>query len=205
MPARSEPRWLRRQEAAALLRAARAEPQSRLHLTLFILIGLYCGVRRDAILTLQWARNAGGGWVDLENELIHWIPPGKKQTKKRLPPKPTRIPRRLLTFLRYARRRTRHFVIEIDGAPVGDVKNGIKGAARRAGIQRPIPENIHPHSLRHTCITWLLQAGWPMWKVSGYCGISMKLLEKVYGHHCTTHYDDVDEAFAARRASAQRR
>ncbi|KAA5604711.1 hypothetical protein F1188_14965 [Roseospira marina] len=56
MPAKGpgRERWLTRQEAAALLRAARTEPQCRAHLPLFILLGLYGGARPGAILELRW-------------------------------------------------------------------------------------------------------------------------------------------------------
>lgn len=46
-------RWLTRQEAARLLRAARALPKARDYLPLFILIGLYTGRRKEAILSLR--------------------------------------------------------------------------------------------------------------------------------------------------------
>src|SRR5207253_7507157 len=55
LPDRPEPRdrWLTRTEAARLIRAART-PQARLYLPLFILIGLYTGRRKQAILSLRW-------------------------------------------------------------------------------------------------------------------------------------------------------
>ena len=61
LPERPEPRdrWLTRTEAAHLIRAART-PQARLYMPLFILIGLYTGRRKEAILSLRWPQ------VDLE-------------------------------------------------------------------------------------------------------------------------------------------
>jgi integrase len=47
----SKERWLTRDEAARLLRAVRAEPKAR-HLTRLILIAIYTGTRKDAILRL---------------------------------------------------------------------------------------------------------------------------------------------------------
>ena len=84
-------RWLTRSEAAALLRAANAEPKARFHLCLFILIGIYAGARRDAILGLCWTRNTEGGWVDLDLGRIDFNPVGRTQAKKRRPVIP--IPR----------------------------------------------------------------------------------------------------------------
>ncbi|WP_414896569.1 hypothetical protein [Rhodovulum sp. YEN HP10] len=47
-------RWLTCAEAARLLRAARNHPKSR-HLAPFILVALYTGTRKEAILALRFA------------------------------------------------------------------------------------------------------------------------------------------------------
>src|SRR4051812_17496767 len=72
LPEGAEPRdrWLKNKEAAALLRAARQEPRVRLHLPLFILMGLYTGQRKEALLSLRWSQ------VDLEAGRINFNPPG---------------------------------------------------------------------------------------------------------------------------------
>jgi len=66
LPDGAEPRdrWLTKKEAAALLRSALREPRVRLHLPLFILIGLYTGQRKAAILSLRWSQ------VDLDGARI---------------------------------------------------------------------------------------------------------------------------------------
>ena len=58
-------RWLTKQEAAALLRAALSEPKVRLHLPLFIVIGLSTGARKEAILSLRWPQvDPDAGLID---------------------------------------------------------------------------------------------------------------------------------------------
>ena len=47
-------RWLTRDEAANLIRATKT-PQARLYLPLFILLGIYTGRRKEAILSLPLA------------------------------------------------------------------------------------------------------------------------------------------------------
>jgi integrase len=83
----SRKRWLTREEAANLIRAARTE-KARLYLPLFILIGLYTGRRKEAILSLRWPQ------VDLERGLIDFEIPGRQRTKKQRGAVP--IPRKLL-------------------------------------------------------------------------------------------------------------
>lgn len=70
-------RWLTRDEAAKLLKAALEEPKVRFHLPLFILLGLYTGQRSEAILSLKWAM------VDFEANLVDFRLPGRKETKKK--------------------------------------------------------------------------------------------------------------------------
>lgn len=76
--------------------AARKDKRSRLHLPLFILLALYTGARKEAILSLRWPQ------VDLQRNLIDFNPPGRERTSKGRPIIP--IPRRLMTFLRLAAR-----------------------------------------------------------------------------------------------------
>src|SRR5262249_57267435 len=78
LPDRPEPkgRWLTRKEAADVIRAART-PQARLYLPQFILIGLYTGRRKEAILSLRWPQ------VDLNSRPINFEIEGRRRTRKR--------------------------------------------------------------------------------------------------------------------------
>jgi integrase len=70
-------RWLTRQEAARLLKAARPWP----HLARFILIGLYTGNRPGVTRALTWQQ------VDLTAGVMHRRPYGAREhAKKRTPP-----------------------------------------------------------------------------------------------------------------------
>jgi integrase len=187
LPERPEPRdrWLTRKEAADLLRAARATAKARLHLPLFILLGLYTGQRKEAILSLRWTQ------VDLETARINFHPAGMRRTNKRRPHVP--IAPRLLPHLRRARRRGTDlgFVIHRDGRRLGDLKKGFAAACRRAGL-----ENVSPHTLRHTAATWLMQAGTPIWEAAGFLGMTQETLEKVYGHHHPDFLKNAARAFS---------
>ncbi|MBY0431917.1 MAG: site-specific integrase, partial [Rhodospirillales bacterium] len=185
---KSRQRWLTRKEAAALLRAARAEEKSRLHLPLFILLGLYTGARRDAILSLQWHPNTAGGWVDLERGLIDFQG-GRATTNKRRSHIP--IPARLLTFLRHARARTRQYVIEFEGKPVANVRRSFSRSCADAGLK-----NVTPHTLRHTAVTWLVQSGVSLWEVAQWVGMSVDMIEQVYGHHAPDKFKRVQQVIS---------
>jgi integrase len=141
-------------------------------LPLFMLIGFYTGARKEAILSLRWSQ------VDLDAGRIDFNTPGARRTNKGRAGIP--VPARLLGHLRRASKRATElgFVISENGKRLRDVKRGFASACRRAGL-----DGVSPHVLRHTCATWLMQRGVPMWEAAGFLGISRETPERVYGHH----------------------
>ena len=181
-------RWLRRAEAAQLLNAARnGHSSTRAYLPLFILLGLYTGARKGAILTLRWPQ------VDLQAKRINFNPPGRTRTSKGRAHIP--IPERLLTFLILARRRGSDlgYVVHRDGQNVESIKRGFATACSNAGL-----DQVTPHTLRHTCGTWMAQRGVPLDKIGAWLGHSDARTTQLYSHH---HPDFMDEA---RRAADRR-
>ncbi|MCD0417290.1 site-specific integrase [Rubrivivax sp. JA1024] len=178
-------RFLTKAEAAALLRAALREPRVRLYLPLFVLIGLYSGQRKEAILSLRWSQ------IDLDAGRIDFNAPGARRSNKRRARQP--IPRKLLGHLRRARRRGTDigFVIHENGKRLGDIKRGFATACTKAGL-----ENVTPHVLRHTCATWLMQRGAPLWEAAGYLDMTSETLQRVYGHHHPDFLRGAAEAFS---------
>lgn len=184
-------RWLTRSEAARLLWAAWREEKARQHLPTFILLAIYSGHRSQAILSLQWLPNTTGGWVDLERGLIDFNPVGRTQTNKRRSVIP--IPSPLLAHLRRVRDRTRRFVIESDGRPVGSVKRSFTTACRAAGIT-----GVVRHTLRHTCCTWMMHRGDDIGRAAAWVGMSRETFEKIYAHHSPSYMADVKLAWERR-------
>ena len=177
-----------RDEVAALLREARKERQSRLHLPLFILIALYTGARRRAILDLKWHQ------CDLVHGTIDFNPPGRPQTSKRRPHIP--IPRQLLHFLRQAQRRaTCDHVVSRDGKPIVSVKKSFGTATRKAGL-----EDVTTHTLRHTCGCWMAQSGVDLWQIGGWLGHSQQKTTELYLHHHPSFLGQAKEALEGRTA-----
>ena len=168
-------RWLTRDEVARLLRAARRSRRSR-HLCRFILVAVYTGTRSRAILQMRFMPNTTGGWVDTGTGTMHRRGAGEPETKKKRPPIP--IARQLLAHLRRWERNGATHVVEINGQRVGSVKTAWRYALEEAGI-----DHCTRHDLRHTAITWAMQNGVDKWEASGFFGISLEMIERVYGHH----------------------
>lgn len=195
-------RWLTHSEAAGLLNAARtARSDVRLYLPLFVLIGLYTGARKEAILSLRWSQ------VNLATRRINFARDDGRVTSKGRAH--NQIPQRLLTFLRLAHKR-RHsdigYVIHDKGKPILDIGGAWDGkpdsfvqgsfgrACKRAGIV-----GVTPHTLRHTCGTWLAQAGVPLRLIGEWLGHSDDRTTKLYAHHHPDYQEEAVAAFNRRR------
>lgn len=203
LPAKSRPRerWLTRTEAAQLLwacyRGNNKGQNRRKHLVRFILIALYTATRHKAILRLQWMPNTTGGWVDVENGVIYRRAEGKAETKKRTPP--IRIPNRLLAHLKRWKSQDwpiRH-VVHFGGREIIRLEKSFRSARHDAGLD----EDVIPHALRHTAITWLMQAGVQINEVSGFAGVTVRELERTYLHH---HPDYQTGVVSARLGGARK-
>lgn len=173
-PAPARDRWFTRKEAASLLSQARKGPW---YLPWFIVISLYSGQRKQAVLSLTWDR------VNLETGKINWE--YGRTTNKRRPMQP--MPYELWMFLRYlsAYGKPGGYVLHIDQAKIGDVRTGLRYALKEAKISR-----ASAHTLKHTALTWMMQNGTGIWEAAGFSGTSAKTIEKTYAHHCPDHMEE---------------
>ena len=198
----SKERYLERVEAARLLRTMLHMPEMQLrhrgpdkgkvvatskrparHLARFLLVGIYTGTRAGAICSAGFAPAEGRGWIDLQRGVFHRRRIGAAETKKRQPP--VRLPKRLLAHIRRWARTPRkdgtmpEFVVEFRGKPVGEVNKGFAAVVAAAGLG----PDVTPHTLRHTCATWMMLNGVDLWQAAAFLGMTVQMLEKVYGHH----------------------
>jgi integrase len=206
LPADSEPRrrWLTRSEAAALLAGAlgfrteydngRPLKRTRIakpsyHVAHFIVIGLRTGTRHEANLNMRWGVNSKGGWFDLDHGVMYRRGEGEVDTNKRRVPAP--IPDRLLPHLKRWRRMTTLGPVEYAGRLIAKERKGWERARALAGLG----DDVTPHTLKHTCVTWMLQRGVPTRVVAGFVGTTEKIIERHYGHHSPDHMKEARTAF----------
>ena len=78
------------------------------------------------------------------------------------------------------KRRKSHHLIEWRGKKVAKVD--LTDAYRRANIA-----DATQHTLKHTCCSWLVQAGIPYERIAKLVGTSAKTIEKHYGHLSPEH------------------
>lgn len=162
----------------------------------FILLGLYTGTRHAAILGIQWMPNLVGGWVNFDTGVLHRRGTGESESSKRRGP--LRLNRRILAHLRRWHRidealRTadaaltgtqqshsyRHVVTASGGGPLQKMRKPWYSAVELGGLG---PE-VTPHILRHTRVTWWVQAGLTLEEVADAASMTVQMVEDVYWHH----------------------
>jgi integrase len=178
-----------------LRRCTGGRPRAKRLRPISVLLGLYTGTRASAIAAASPHKAAGRSFIDLDHGIYYRLAEGARPTNKRQPPVP--LPPRLLAHLRRWKKKgisQSHFV-EWNGKPVLSVKTAFQSAVQRAGL----PGRITPHTLRHTAATWLMQAGVDKWQAAGFLGMSIEMLDRVYGHHHPDHLRTAAQVIGYRR------
>jgi integrase len=164
--------WLTEDEVARLFAAAAATTgtggrMSRVERWLFL--AYHTGRRTKAIETLKWSQ------VDLDLGVIDFEDPDLRRTKKRRGA--VAINDTLLAALLRARReKGDQAVYVLDHA--SPIRRALVALGERAGVPR-----VHPHLLKHTCITHMLRRNVSVWDVAGAVATSAATIERVYGKH----------------------
>lgn len=178
LPTKSKPkeRYLTRDEIAALLWA------SPKHLRQFILISVYTGRRKRAVLDLKWRPNGESGWVDLDAGMIHFL--GVHEVESSKGKGSIQVVPSLLAHLRRwnASDPNSGGVIIYNNKPIKDVKKTFSQACHVAKL-----DNTSPHTLKHTAVTLAFQSGMTMEQATQYFATTQETLERVYRQHSPLH------------------
>ncbi len=137
----------------------------------FIELAYYTGARRASIERLERSQ------VRLEQKRIHLQKPGKRTTKKRQPIVP------IFAEMEPAVRA----LLEHGGATRLFTTNDFYGRFNTLCKSLGMPDRAHPHLLRHSRATHLLQAGKPLYAVAGLLGDTVATVARVYGHNSVDH------------------
>lgn len=173
-------RWLTRAEAEALIKACLAP-----HLRLFVILAIHTGARSGALLELKWSQ------VDFAKGLVN-LGDGHGNKRRAIVP----INAVLRRALEAAKEMScSDFVVEYAGRQVKTIKNGFEAACGRAKL-----EGVTPHILRHTCATWLVEAGLSYEEIGKMLGDSAATVERIYGHHSPNYLRRAAEALEKRVA-----
>ena len=162
------------------------------HAARFILVGIYTGTRHAAILNVQWMANTTGGWINFDTGVLHRRGTDETETSKRRGP--LRLNKRLLAHLhrwqaidaaaraavvdQEAGRYMFRHVVAYEGQPIQKMRKPWYSARELAGLGR----EVTPHILRHTRVTWWVQAGLSLEEVADAASMTVQMVEDVYWH-----------------------
>ena len=178
-PAPPKERFLERSEVARMLWACRKLKLP--HVARFIIIGIYTGTRHNAILSLRWSKSLSGGYIDLQRRTLFRRGVHERETSKRKPPFSfgERLHSHFGRWYRYDEAMGVQTVIAYQGAKIKKMKRAWRSVCKEAGLGN----DVTPHTLRHTFVTWELWKGRTIWEVAGDAGADASTIERVYGHH----------------------
>ncbi len=183
LPDASPPRdrWLKDAEVERLFKAA----EGRWRVELFLWLALETAARRTAILELKWEQ------VDWETGVIHYLPAGQVQTKKRRASVPISAALRPV-LLRAYEARTTSYVLRTSTS----IRDSLILVAKEAGVA-----GVTPHVLRHTAATRMARAGVPLWLIAKVLGNTVEQVENIYAKHSPEMLVSAVEAISGRRAA----
>lgn len=168
-------RYLSHEEAAALLREAERPGTKAPHLGDIIRLVLATGLRMGEALGLEWCR------VDLARDLIRFETGDQKNGKAGTVPINAQARAALIRRANWRATwcpQSNWVFCNREGERLFHIKGSFRTACRRAGI-----EGMHPHDLRRTCGSWLVQAGVGIERVSALLRHGdVGLTARVYAH-----------------------
>jgi integrase len=160
-------RWITKEEAERLIASARPMVAD------FIRVALYTGLRKEAVLSLQWTD------IDFERGVINVRPkdaPKAKPRAKALPIHP--VCREGLLSRKQANGDYPYVFPHRHGkGHAMYMFSGFKAACEAAGIK-----NFRVHDMRHTLASWLIMAGRPLIEVRDILGHKSVKQSERYAH-----------------------
>lgn len=150
-----------------MIRTARSSG-ARLYTPLFILIGLYAGRRKEAILSLRWPQ------VNLQARTMSFEVSGRRHTNKKRGINP--IPPRLLPHLRRARKRGTDlaYILHIDGE---------RHRRHQEGVCRRVQARWHRGRIATHAEAHGSDVAYAGRQPAGFLSTSVETLLRVYRHH----------------------
>ncbi|KQT80895.1 hypothetical protein ASG51_21090 [Methylobacterium sp. Leaf465] len=208
-------RFLEKYEAAAMVRAAWRKREIQKghvtdrfparHLARYLIVALRTGTRSTAICRASFIPEIGRPWMELTRDAkdrpvakFHRLALGTKEAENKRYPTIT-LPDQLAAQLwRWHHRLGQRYVLEWQGRPVDTTKRSFANLAHELGLG----DDVVRHTLRHTAATWGMQAGTNLSQLSGYLGMSIETLTRVYGHYSPDHLEEARQAMGGKKKRA---
>ena len=168
------------------------------HVARFMLVAAITGTRVDRIVKSSFYPEPGMGWLDLESGIYYRTPDNEFVPSNKLAD-PIRLPDRLRDLMikwrdGYGKIKPCRYVVEFNGKPAKGGDSFLR--LRHQVLPEERAAQLNRHSFKHTCITWLLQAGVSIQDVADYVSTDVETLKKTYKHVIPGEYSPVNKAFS---------
>lgn len=166
-------RWLTKEQAAQLIKAAETDSRAA-HLPDLIRLAVNTGMRKGEMLGLEWAR------VDLRTNLVRLDSEHTKAAKRRGVPLNDEARSAILSRANFRAKYcpdSPWVFSNRKGERIGSVKTSFASACEIAQIK-----DFTFHDLRHTCAAWLVSAGASLIEVRDLLGHSTIKMTECYSH-----------------------
>jgi integrase len=162
-------------------RISKYERNCRLMVGRAMRLGLSLGSRPGIYNGLAWAPNSLYGHIDLANATFHRLASGASAEARKGAPAVALSPKLLTEIKRWKLfdGAEEHLFRTMRGGPLPaqTLREVFVAAMEYLGI-----ENVTGHTLRHTCITRMVERGLSASVISAICGISIDMLKRRYDH-----------------------
>ncbi|KQZ55105.1 hypothetical protein ASD54_07450 [Rhizobium sp. Root149] len=171
------------------------------HIARFMVVAALTGSRTADIITASFYDEPDRPWVDLDNQIYYRAAKGERvPTNKQA--NPCRIPDRLVEVMKrwrdgYGKVKPSRYVVEFAGEAADCKKAFLR--LRRDVLSEDRAAQLNRHSFKHTCVTWLLQAGVSLEDVSVYVSTDVETLRKTYSHVIPGEFSPVNQAFGRKK------
>lgn len=181
--------------------------KSSVHIARFILVAAYTGTRSERIFTASFIQEVGRPWIDLDKGIYYRVAKGKLAPwNKRA--SPISLPDSLLIHMRrwanwdaeakVCRPGGSKYLVEYHGRPV-DPRRGFYSLKQEVFSEERAKE-VNRHTLKHTCATWLMEAGVNIQEIAYYLSTTEKVIRDVYGHLSPDAHHEVRDAYRLGKA-----
>ncbi len=177
------------------------------HIARFMVVAAVTGSRTADIITASFYDEPGRPWLDLDNQIYYRAAEGERVPHNKQA-NPCRIPDRLVEVMKrwrdgYGKTKPSRYLVEFAGEAADCKKAFLR--LRREVLSEQRSKQLNRHSFKHTCVTWLLQAGVPIEDVSVYVSTDVQTLRKTYSHVIPGEYSPVNKAFGRKRVGTETR
>lgn len=161
-----------------------------------LILGVNGGMRPGGLCALGWGRDPDRGWIDVDNGRVNQsgsvarpkrLPSGKKVPgNKRASPVP--MPRQLRVLAEIwrkadARIGASHVIQKFGGQGTGYSGGALLELIKQGGERICIPRGeLCLHTMRHSCITMLLEANVPPQMVADFVDDDVRTIKEWYSH-----------------------